>query len=146
MARIGKWTKIYLDDSGGTARDLSTDLTDIDGLPLTADEIEVGGYTQDKQYLAGRQDSQITLTGNFTTTASTGTHTVISGVNNNNTVCTLTVQKGDNATPTSGDPEFEGEFIVMNYTPKPDLNGSMTFTVNLRPAYGQSIPTWGTVA
>lgn len=146
MARIGKWVKIYMDDSGGTAREITTNVTEIDGLPLTYDEIEASGYGQDHNYLAGQADAQITLTMKFTDTATTGTHTVFSGIAGSNSAGTLTVQLGDNATATSGDPEFEGEFIVTGYTINPPRDGMQTSTAILRVGPGAAIPAWGTVA
>jgi hypothetical protein len=147
--RIGKWTKVYFDDiAGPTAREITNDVTDIPGLPLTYAEYEAGGYGQDMQYLLGRGDSQITINMLFTTTASTGTHTVFAAhmlAANRNTGGTLTVQIGDNAAPTTGNPEFEGEFVVSGYTVTPQLNGTVTAVATLRVKQGQSLPAWGTV-
>lgn len=144
--RIGKWTKVLIDDSGGTPRDITTDVTNIDGLPLTYDEVEVSGYTQDKNYLAGQGDSQITLEMLFTTTATTGTHTVFSGLVGGNTGRTLTVQYGNNAAVTTGDPEFEGEFIVIGYTPVSNKAGAQGSQAVLRVAADAALPSWGTVS
>jgi hypothetical protein len=144
--RIGKFTKIYIDDSGGDAREITNDVSDIPGLPLTYDEVEVSGYGQDKQYLAGQGDVQISIEMQFTTTANTGTHTVFSGIVGDNTGHTLTVQIGANAAPTTGDPEFEGEFLVTSYEVKPARAGSVTATAQLRIADGESLPAWGSVS
>jgi hypothetical protein len=146
MARIGKWTKVLMDDSGGTPRDISADVISIDGLPLAYDEIEASGFTQDHNYLAGQADAQISLEMKFTTTALTGTHTVFSGIVGSNTARTLTVQPGNNAAPTSGDPEFEGEFIVTQYTVTPAKDGMQTSTAALRIGPNATIPAWGTVS
>jgi len=121
----------------------------IDGLPLTYDELESSGYTQDHNYMAGQADSTITLGMKFTTTASTGTHTVFSGIDGLNTGFTLTVQLGNNTTPTTGDPEFEGEMVCTNYTILPPLSGLQTSTAVLKPSGGATtpaVPAWGTVS
>ncbi len=146
MARIGKWTKVFMDDGVPTARDISADVISIDGLPLTYDELEASGYTQDHNYLAGQADSQITVEMNFTTTALTGTHTVFSALVGSNTAGTFTVQLGDNTAATSGDPEFEGEFIVSSYNVTPPKDGIMACTATLRIGPDAVIPAWGTVA
>jgi hypothetical protein len=143
--RIGKFVIIELDDSGGTARDLSNDITSVGGLGITSDEVEVGGYQQDKYYLAARQDTPITLEGLFNPTATTGSHTVLSGIVGANTGRTLTIAIGNNAAPTTGDPEFEAEMICTAYTPTFDLNGPSTFSATLMPV-SSTLMTWGTKA
>jgi len=142
--RIGKFTTVSVDDSGNTARDITNDVTSLGGVPLTYEEIEVGGYGQDKYYLAGRADNSITLEGFFNPTATTGSHTVLSGIDGSNTARTVTIGYGSNATPTGGDPEFEGEFICTEYTVTPDLNGAMMFSAKFMPG-SSTLPAWGTV-
>jgi hypothetical protein len=147
MARIGKWVKIYLDDNTGTpvARDITADVTEIDGLPLTYDELEASGYGMDKRYLVGQGDCSVTLTCNLTTTASVGTHTVGAAiVAQCATTKTLTVQLGNNAAPTTGDPEYEGEFYCSEYTVKPPKDGLQQCIIKLVPA--STLPAWGTVS
>jgi hypothetical protein len=147
--RIGKWTKVYFDAAGSTAQEITTSVTNIPQLPLTFQEIEAGGYGEEMNYLGGRGDSQITIEMLFTTTASVGTHTVFAAYMtsaNRNVAGTLTVQIGDNAAPTTGSPEFEGEFIVQSYVVVPELNGAVRATATLRVAVGQALPAWGTVS
>ncbi len=146
MGRIGKWTTVAMDDSGATARLITADVMSIDGLPLTYDEVEQSGYSQDHNYLAGQADAQISLEMKFTTTALTGTHTVFSGIVGSNTAGTLTVALGDNQAPTSGDPEYEGEFICTGYQVVPAKDGLITATATLRVGPDAAIPAWGTVA
>ena len=144
--RVGKWVSVNIDDSGGTARDISNDVTAINGLPLTYNPVEVGGYQQNMMYLIGRGDSEITLTVLANPTATTGAHTVLSGIVGGNTARTVTIAVGNNAAPTTGDPEIEGEMICSTYTVTPDLNGPTTAEVTLKVASGQTLPAWGTVA
>lgn len=145
MGRIGKWVTVAMDDSVPTVRLITADVMSIDGLPLTYDELEQSGYSQDHNYLAGQADSQITLEMKFTTTALTGTHTVFSGIVGSNTAGTLTVALGNNAAPTGGDPEFEGEFICISYAVNPAKDGLITSTAVLRVGPDAAIPAWGTV-
>lgn len=136
-----------MDDNTGTpaARNISADVISIDGLPLTYDELEASGFTQNHNYLAGQADAQISLEMKFTTTATTGTHTVFAPILGSNTARTFTVQLGNNAAATGGDPEFEGEFIVTAYTVNPVKDGLQTCTAVLRIGPDASIPAWGTV-
>lgn len=143
--RIGKHVIVIIDDSGGTARTITNDVTAINGMPLTYGKIEVGGYGQDMSYLVGRGDSEITLDCLFNPTATTGSHTVLSGIVGGNTARTMTIQIGNNATPTAGDPEWEGEVLCHTYTVTPDLNGAVTCQAVLVPASGNTLPAWGTV-
>ncbi len=143
--RIGKFVTISVDDSGATAREITSDVTSIGGVPLTYDEVEVGGYGQDKFYLAARADTTLTIEGLMNPTATTGSHTVLSGIVGSNTPGTVTIAYGSNAAPTTGDPEWEGEYICTEYTTTPDLNGAITFSATLRPGTSTS-PAWGTVA
>jgi len=144
--KVGKFVTVSIDDSGGTARVVSTDVTGVGGLNLAYAKIDAGGYTEDLNFLTGRGDSEITIDGIINDTASTGLHTVCSGIVGGNTARTVTIAIGDNATVTTGDPEFEGEFLCHTYTVTPDLNGAVTVQAIFAPAVGQSLPAWGTVA
>lgn len=146
MPRIGKFTKVLVDDSGATARDISTDVTAISS-SLIYDEVEIGGFTEDKRYLASRADASLTIEGRVNTTALTGSHTVLSGIvgPNGGTTVTVTIQYGNNAAATSGDPEFEGEYFCSSYEVTPELDGAQTFTAKFVPG-ATTLPAWGTVA
>jgi hypothetical protein len=144
--RIGKFVTVSIDDSGGTARAVTNDITSVGGIETTYDEGEVGGYSQDKFYLALRADAPLTIEGLFNPTATTGSHTVLNSIVGVNTsTFTVTIAIGDNAAPTTGDPEWEGEYRCMSYTPTFDLNAPATFTATLMPA-SSTLPAWGTVA
>jgi hypothetical protein len=86
----------------------------------------------------------VTLRGYLTTTSNIGTHPVLNGLLSGGQTTTLTVQVGNNAAPTGGDPEFSGDFIVASYTPAISNGGAVTFTATLKPATGTA-PSWGTV-
>lgn len=149
MPRIGKFCTVNMDDSGGTPRDITVNVIAVDGLPVSYDEYESSGYSQDHNYMAGQADSTVTLTMKFTTTASTGTHTVFNGIKGVNTGLTFTFAIGNNAAPTTGDPEFEGEMVCTSYVVNPPKDNIVTSTAVLRPAGGATtpaVPAWGTVA
>lgn len=138
--RIGKFTKVLFD-----SQDISILVQELTGLPKVYTEVEVSGFTQDMNYLSGQGDTDITLTMLCTTTATTGSHTIFAPKNGNNTGYTLTVQVGNNATPTTGDPEFEGTFTVTSYIVNPAKAGAQTCAAKLRPLADNALPAWGTV-
>ena len=107
---------------------------------------EVTGFGDAAQnFINGQLQSPVTVKGYLTTTATTGTHTVIQPVFAAGSQVTLTVQVGLNAAPVSGNPEFEGEFIVESYKPTIENGGAIMFEAVLKPAIGTA-PAWGTVA
>jgi len=140
-----KYIKVLLDDSGGTPRDITASLSSIGDVGITHDQADVTALNDAvMQYLAGRGDADIQFSGPFNNTATTGAHTVFTGLNGTNTAATLTVQFGIRAAPTTGDPEFEGEFVVTKYVVGADMNAP-TWSASLKPAFGAAAPAWGTV-
>lgn len=140
-----KYIKILQDDSGGTPRDITASVDSIGGVGLNYEQTDVTSLNDTvMQYLAGRGDGEITLGGTLNNTATTGAHVVYTGLNGTNTATTLTVQFGIRAAPTTGDPEFEGEFVVTKYTVSVDM-GAPKWEASLKPAFGASAPAWGTV-
>jgi hypothetical protein len=142
-ANKGRFTKILVDDSGGTPTDISADVVETEGIPLTYDEIETGGFgSAAKSYISGRADTPVTLTGNFNST----THAIFeSWVGDDTDVRTVEFQYGQNAAPTTGDPQIDGEFICSEYRVNTNLDGVQQFTAKLALASGSAIPAWGTV-
>ncbi len=92
----------------------------------------------------GQLRAPVTLRGYVTTTATTGTHTVINGAFAAGSQVTLKVDVGNNAAPTTGDPEYSGEFYVASYVPAIENGKAVTFTAMLNPAQGTA-PSWGTM-
>lgn len=143
---VEKSIYLFWDDSGGTARNLTTDLipgTLTPGGGVVMDELDMTGVSQTtKNYLAGRADSTITGKFHFNDTATTGSHTVTKatvGVPG-----TLTTQYGQNgAAPTTGDPEWEGEYVLLSATASVE-GGRVVITCMWKPT-GATAPAWGTV-
>jgi len=141
----GRYVKILLDDSGGTPRDISASVSTIGGVGLNNEQVDVTTLSDSvMQYLSGRGDSTVELGGPFNNTATTGAHGVLSGLNGTNTAATLTIQIGIRAAPTTGDPEWEGEYVVLAYPVNVGLN-EVTWSATLKPAFGAATPAWGTV-
>lgn len=145
MCQIGKYTKVYYDNSGGTPQDLSAHVMEASGIPLTYDEVECSGFGQDKGYLNGQADSTVTMTLKFNSTTVGLFLASATGSIGSNTARTLTFQYGNNAAATTGDPEIEGEFICTQATPQADKAGLQSIAVQLRPN-GGTAPAWGTVS
>jgi hypothetical protein len=145
MALAGDHVVVIMDDSGGTPRQFANgDIKSVD-VPLTYDQHDVSGFGDAvHKFINGQLQAPVTLKGYLTTTALVGTHTVIQDAYQAGATVTLTVQVGNNATPTTGDPEFEGEFIVESYKPTIETGGAVMFEASLKPATGTA-PAWGTV-
>jgi len=134
---------VYVDDSGSTARDITAAVSNISGVGLTYEETDVTGYSDGvRNFTLGHPSSEIEISGAVSNTATTGAHVVFSGiVGVETTTFTLTVQIGIRAAPTSGNPEFEGEYICPSYI----INGDGTYTARMVPG-SSTAPAWGTVA
>ena len=143
-ARKGRFTTIYVDNATGTPTDISSNVITTEGIPLTYDEIEVGGFgAAAKSYISGRADVPITLEGQFDATV----HALFKDwVGDDTDVRTVTFQYGNNAAATTGDPEIEGEYICSEYSVSSELDGMQMFRLKLALGSGQSIPAYGTVA
>lgn len=142
---IERFVRTSIDDSGGTPRDLSADLVpgSINGLGgKVFDEIEMTGVSDaHKHFLAGHWSHEFSAQYYMNDTASTGAHTVISGVLGS--VVTLTIQFGTGAAPTAGDPEWEGEYLMVE-APVQIQGGKAVLAVRMIPGTSAA-PAWGTV-
>lgn len=140
-----KHIRVYVDDSTPSAQDISASVSSISGVGLTYEEQDVTAYSDGVvNFVLGHPLSEVEITGPFNNTATTGAHVVftdIVGLNPASDTYTLTVQIGIKAAPTSGDPEFEGEYYCSSYV----INGDGSFTARMVPA-SSTAPAWGTVA
>ena len=145
MAIAGDHVVVKLDDSGGTPRQFADgDISSVD-LGQTLDQHDVTGFGDAAhRVINGQLQAPVTLKGYLTTTANTGTHTVIKGAFAAGTQVTLEVQVGQNAPPQAGDPKYSGEFYIESYKPVIETGGAVKFEASLKPATGTA-PVWGTV-
>ncbi|MBK7181407.1 MAG: hypothetical protein IPH82_30225 [Chloroflexi bacterium] len=113
---VEKSFRLQWDDSGGTTRDLSGDLVpgSISGGGLVFDEADMTGVSNTVyNFLADRATSEISATFHLNDTATTGAFTVLKATGG--LVGTLTMQWGQNgAAPTTNDPEWEGEYVLLS--------------------------------
>lgn len=138
MARPGKWQKILWETN-----DITADVADIGTIGVVYDELEASGYGEDKHYEVGQGDAPLEFEVYVTTTATVGIHTIFAAACADHTIGTVTIQLGNNAAPTTGDPEFEGEYRAFSYQPGSTRDGLQTAKIKLLPS--GTLPTWGTV-
>lgn len=143
--KIERGFRLLWDDSGGTARDLSVSLIPgtFTGGGKTLEEVDMTGVAQTiRNYLGGFANSEVTAQFIMDDSATTGSHTVLSatvGLEG-----TLTLQFGQNgAAPTTGDPEWEGEYCLIE-APVSQNAGRMIISARWLPAPNATDPAWGT--
>ena len=133
----GRLTEVYIEDSGATIRDISLDCNSVE-TPKTADTAEVSGFTDTtKKYVAGLQDSQIRIGGNFNDAANKS-HAVFSGLIGGTAGRRVDVYPRGSA---SGAPVFRGSITVSEYSVQSAIGGAVTWSVNLIP-FDTNAPTW----
>jgi len=129
---------------GSTVNDVSASVATISSVGLTYDVSDVTAYSDGVHNVTlGHPTASLSMSGPFSNTATIGAHTVFSAIAGSmaNTI-TVTIQFGIRATPTTGDPEFEGEYYCTSYV----VNGAdATYTANFDPATATA-PAWGTVS
>jgi hypothetical protein len=135
--------KFYFDDSGAAARDLTPSLVpgsakvggaSFESVDLTAvaDSIKNGSF--------GWGTAEVEAQFYLDDTATTGALTVMKSAPY---VGTLTAQWGSNgAAPSSGDPEWEGEYCLLGFDVS--TSGRAIMTAKWTPS-GSTPPAWGTV-
>lgn len=141
-AHGGRDAVTYLDDSGGTLRNISTDLTNV-AVPTDADSAMVAGHTETrKSYVVGQIDTPVTLAGNFNSgTAANAAHKVLSGVVGGTALLTFEHYPAGTA---SGMPKISGEVICDSYQVQAPVGGQVQFTASLKPANPTGL-VWSTV-
>jgi len=138
--------RIWLDDDGGTPRDLTPSLvpgTCVGGGD-THEKVDLTAANDNtKNYLRGHAEAEISAQFYMDDTATTGSHTVIESVNG--AAGTLTMQWGSSgAAPAAGDPEWEGEYLCLG-GPVSMSGGRAVRQVTFVP--GSSVaPAFGTVS
>ena len=128
---------IAVDDSGGTARDISNDITSY-SVNIPQNLFDVTGIDKSAmERLVGLGDGTVSLNGvcNF---ASNKSHDVFKTRTGTRTV---TLAVGGN---TSSNPELNMEMLVTEYNIERGDDGALNWTAGLSLQSGTT-PTWGTV-
>jgi len=148
--KVERAFRLWWDDLGtgsGTARDLSGDLVpgSVSGGGLVYDEVDLTGVSNAvRNFLAGHADSEIAARFHLNDMGTTGAFTVLTGSDGG--VGTLTLQWGSSgAAPATNDPEWEGEYVLLQCDVVLDGNKPV-LQAKWKPQAGQSAPAWGTVA
>ena len=137
MAKVsGLGDTVSVDDSGGSARAISNDITDF-SINLPQALLDVAGVDKSAQErLIGLGDGTVTLNG-VTNYASNLSHDVFKTRTGTRTVTITLYEDG------SGDPQLGMEMLVANYDITRGTDGSSTWTATLQLQSG-TVPTWGT--
>ena len=137
MAKVsGLGDTVSVDDSGGSARDISNDITDF-SINLPQNLLDVAGVDKSVQErLIGLSDGTVTLNGVFDP-ASNKAHDVFKTRTGTRTVTITLYEDG------SGDPRLIMEMLVGNYDITRGSDGSSTWTATLSLQSG-TVPTYST--
>lgn len=115
----GKNAKFYLNDSGGTERDISSSLTQVQ-LPKTADTADVSALGDAaKAYIAGLKDATLSIDG----TRDATTEGYIDGV-----VGTTSAFAYCPEGSASGKIKYSGTVLMTSYQPSSPINDATKFT------------------
>lgn len=145
--------RFQFDDTGGTPRELCQSLLPgtLSGVGLTREDIDMTGVCDDfKQSVGGVADGEISAQFIMDDTAvaavpsASGSYTVL--IPMVDMTGTLTIQYGKNgAAPTTGNPEWEGEYRLLEATVS-QSGGRAVISCRFKPAPNSTAPAWGTVA
>ena len=119
MAKFsGKSAIVIVDDSAGTPRTISADVTNYD-IEDGAPGQDVTGFGEGNiNYIPGQKQQKITLTVLWNTAATTGAMTVLRGIVGSTTSKTVTI------TPEGSGLAFSGEFMCEGITPSGSADGA----------------------
>ena len=134
-----RWIRVWVDDEVPTLRDISAAVNDVN-MPWTVESSDVTGYSDGViNFTVGHPDTPITMSGDFSNTADTGAHDVLSAIVGQATPSvTVKIQVGILAAPSGTDPEYLGEFLCTEYSVDGSLKWNATFL-----KHGSSAPVWG---
>lgn len=135
--RAGKWARIWVDGYS-----LETKISNVGPLANTFDEVEVSGYTQDKNYLAGQGDGSIIVDGYLDNTDN-GTHEAFSTIASGDNSQIVTVALGNNALPAAGDPTASMHCNQFNYTSTTLRSGAIAFNAAMKAGPDLPVLEWG---
>jgi len=135
--QTGMGDMLQIDDSGGTARDISSDVGDY-GINIAQELVETTGLDKSaRERITGMSDGDVTLNG-FFNAASNKSHDVFKTRTGTRT---FDLRIGGNS---SSNPKLAMEMQVANYSLTRDNAGALTWTVTLNLADG-TVPAWSTV-
>ena len=129
---------VAVDDSSGSARDISNDVSGGYGINIAQELLETMGLDKSaRERLTGMSDGDITFTGTFNA-ASNKSHDVFK---TRTTARTVDIRIGGNS---SSNPKLAMEMVIANYNIARDSAGVLTWTATLNLSDG-TVPAWSTV-
>lgn len=142
--KVERWFYIWFDNTAGTPVNLTGDLVPgtVSGGGLIFDEVEMTGVSNAvKNYLAGHANSEIRAQFYLNDTASTGSLTVLKSMHG--AVATLELQWGGGGAPAEDDPQWDGEYVLLDASVV--LAGNKP-VINARWLPGSATaPAWGVI-
>ena len=128
---------LAVDDSGGTARDISNDIGDY-GINISQELIDTTGLDKSaRERITGMSDGDVTLNGKFNA-ASNKSHDVFKTRTGTRT---FDLRVGGN---TSSNPQLTMEMLVGSYNVTRGTDGSLDWSVTMNLQSG-TVPAWSTV-
>src|SRR3990170_2838536 len=134
MAKLnGQYLQVQIDDSGAVLRDVSKDVNSVD-IPDEYGELDATGFTDGAvRSIAGMPSFPVEIAGDFDATA-LSLYQVLKGIVGQSAVSkTLTIDVGQGALPTTGDPRFTGEFWCSKLNIAATPQGKLTIAASMRP-------------
>jgi hypothetical protein len=128
-------------------QNITDSIDTINNIGITYEETDVSSLASAlMEFIQGRGDLNIAVSGKFDNTATTGGHTVIEPLNGDTTGSTLTIAIGVGAAAESGDPEFECTKVgTFNYLVQANPGQAVAWSSSLRPLDG-AVAAWGSVS
>lgn len=143
--KVARSIRLWIDDSGGTPRDVSGDLVPgtLAAGGLLFEEAEMTGESETvRNFLTNHATAPISCQLRVNDTADTGSYTVMQG--NIGGTGTLTAEWGESgAAPTTGDIDWSGEYAYMGM-PISISDGGAVMDCTFLPT-GGTAPAFGTV-
>lgn len=145
---VNKYAEFIINDSGSTIRSLA--INSLNGVGLTYDEVTDVEAWGDAVHsaLPGQPAAPITVGGPFDSTATTGSHVVLTGVCGAMTPLTLDCKFGVRHA-WDAEPQFgitataDNGYLCYSYILDPS---TMTWTATFVPYPGSAAPAWGVAA
>jgi len=135
----GKGLVFKIDNSAGTLAALTAFVDSVD----INNSVDMGETTtagaEDKTFVSGQAEHDLSISGKYDETASTGPDAVLFGIVGLET--TSTFEFGP-ATSTSGRPKYTGECFLTGYKVSAPIGGVVTFTADFKVTGAVTRTTW----
>lgn len=135
----GKGLAFKLDNSGGTLQTLTSYVDSVD----LNDSVDMGETTtagaEDKTFVSGQAEHDLSISGKWDDTASTGPDAILFGLVGLETTSTFEFGPGGS---TSGKVKYTGECFLTGYKRSAPVGGVVTFTADFKITGAVTRTTW----